>query len=123
LREGERGGGQAASGPVRRRRLEVHNGTRRGSTGQANGGSRDRGGRRAGERAQWAAKADRPAGPEWATSAGWCSLGWHRLERKRPVMDWAQVKTFGLKWELGARFFFVNLNRVLSSKIKGFKYF
>jgi hypothetical protein len=38
-------------------------------------------------------------------------------------MAWAEVKAFWLKWELGSRFFFLNLNRVLSSKIKGFKYF
>jgi hypothetical protein len=54
---------------------------------------------------------------------GWCSLGGHGIERKRPVMAWAEVKAFGLKWELGSRFFFLNLNQVLSSKIKGFKYF
>jgi hypothetical protein len=47
-----------------------------------------------------------------------------KKKRKRPVMAWAEVKAFGLKWELGSRFFFfLNLNQVLSSKIKGFKYF
>jgi hypothetical protein len=38
-------------------------------------------------------------------------------------MAWAEVKVFGLKWELGSRFSFLNLNQVLSSKIKGFKIF
>jgi hypothetical protein len=38
-------------------------------------------------------------------------------------MAWAEIKAFGVKWEPGARFFFLNLNRVLSSKIEGFKYF
>jgi hypothetical protein len=42
---------------------------------------------------------------------------------KRPMMAWAEVKTFGLKWELGSRFSFLNLNQVLSSKIKRFKIF
>jgi hypothetical protein len=56
-------------------------------------------------------------------SAGWSSLGWNGIERKRPVMAWAEIKAFRLKWKLGSRFFFPNLNQVLSSKIKGFKYF
>jgi hypothetical protein len=103
LREGKRGGGQVASGPMRRSWPEAH-----GGTGQANGGSVDRGGRRTGERAKWAVQASRPAGSEWATSAGWCSLCWHGIERKRPVMAWGEVKAYGLKWKLGARFFFLN---------------
>jgi hypothetical protein len=65
----------------------------------------------------------RLAGLEWATSAGWCSLDWHGIERKRSMMAWAEVMAFGLKWELGSRFFFLNLNQVLISKIEGFKYF
>jgi hypothetical protein len=28
-----------------------------------------------------------------------------KKKRKRPVMAWAEVKAFGLKWELGSRFF------------------
>jgi hypothetical protein len=39
------------------------------------------------------------------------------------MMAWAEVKAFGLNWELGSRFSFLNLNQLLSSKIKGFKYF
>jgi hypothetical protein len=69
-----------------------HGGVWPGSTVQANGGSGDRGGRRAGEQAEWAAQAGRPAGPEWATSIGWCSLGWCRIERKRHVMAWAELR-------------------------------
>jgi hypothetical protein len=47
-----------------------------------------------------------------------------KKKRKRPMMAWAEVKAFRLKWEVGSRyFFFLNLNQVLSSKIKGFKYF
>jgi hypothetical protein len=57
MRKGKRGGGQAASGPVLRRWPEVHGGTWRGGTGQANNGSGDRGGRRAREWAEWAAQA------------------------------------------------------------------
>jgi hypothetical protein len=39
------------------------------------------------------------------------------------MMAWAEVKAFGLKWERGSEFFFLNLNHVLSSKIKRFNYF
>jgi hypothetical protein len=43
---------------------------------------------------------------------------------KRPMMAWAEVKTFGLKWELGSRFSLLNLNQVFSSKkSKDLKYF
>jgi hypothetical protein len=43
---------------------------------------------------------------------------------KGPMMAWAEVKSFGLKWELGSRFSFLNLNQVLSSKkSKDLKYF
>jgi hypothetical protein len=33
---------------------------------------------------------------------------------KRPMMAWAEVKAFRLKWELGSRFSLLNLNQVLS---------
>jgi hypothetical protein len=64
LREGERGEGQAASGPVRRRWPEAHSSAWHGGAGQANDGSGDRGGRRAGERSgpRW------PGGPRWAST-------------------------------------------------------
>jgi hypothetical protein len=55
LREGKIGGGHAASGPMRRRWSEAHDGARRGGASQANDSSGDRGGRRVGERAEWAA--------------------------------------------------------------------
>jgi hypothetical protein len=37
-------------------------------------------------------------------------LDWRRIEKKkkRHVMAWAEVKAFGLKWELGSRFFFLS---------------
>jgi hypothetical protein len=73
---------------------------------------------------------------EMTPKVGWAGVGYigrvmltglaqnrKKKKGKRPEMAWAEVKAFGLKWELGSRFSFLNLNQVLSSKIKGFKYF
>jgi hypothetical protein len=41
-----------------------------------------------------------------------------------PMMAWAEVKAFGLKWELGSRFFFfLNLNQVSVQKSKNLNIF
>jgi hypothetical protein len=62
------------------------------------------------------------SGPRRPGDAHWAGAE-YKEKGKRPVIAWVEVKAFGLKWELGSRFSFLNLNQVLSSKIKGFKYF